>query len=573
MTAGLDPVRAQAGHLAGLLRVGRFPLPLPDAPDADREARALADQLDDYVLPRLATVDAPLLAVVGGSTGAGKSTLVNSLVGRQVSASGVLRPTTRNPVLLHHPDDTGWFSGDGVLPGLRRLQPSLDPRSAPGADAVPGAPALLLVPEPSVPAGLALLDAPDVDSVVVSNRTLATQLLGAADLWLFVTSAARYADAVPWSLLAEAARREVATAVVLDRVPDDALLEVSRDLASLMAARGLGDSPLLVVREAVLLDGLLPAEEVQQVRAWLDALARNAAAREAVVRTTLAGALRDGAARARVVATAADAQSQAVLRLRDDAAAAYEQAESRVVRALDDGTLLRTEVLSRWRDLTGASDLPFEAWVGKVRRRFGVGRPSPVPDVRPVEQAIASGLRDVLVDACGRAAAQTAAAWRAAGADELLEPGLDRPSPAVATAATEQLAQWRDGVLELVRVEGEGKKGRARGVAAGINGIGVVLIVATFAATGGLTGAELGIAAAAALASQKALESVFGSRTVRRLTDEVRRDLVERVAQLLRSERGRYDERLAALEVQPDLGTQLRAAADGVDAERHRVAP
>ena len=40
-----------------------------------------------------------------------------------------------------------------------------------------------------------MLDAPDIDSVVVQNRQLASQLLAAADLWLFVTSAARYADA------------------------------------------------------------------------------------------------------------------------------------------------------------------------------------------------------------------------------------------------------------------------------------------------------------------------------------------------------------------------------------------
>ena len=39
-----------------------------------------------------------------------------------------------------------------------------------------------------------MLDAPDIDSVV-QNRQLASQLLAAADLWLFVTSAARYADA------------------------------------------------------------------------------------------------------------------------------------------------------------------------------------------------------------------------------------------------------------------------------------------------------------------------------------------------------------------------------------------
>ena len=52
-----------------------------------------------------------------------------------------------------------------------------------------------------IPPGLAILDAPDIDSVVAENRQLAAQLLAAADLWLFVTSAARYADAVPWDFL------------------------------------------------------------------------------------------------------------------------------------------------------------------------------------------------------------------------------------------------------------------------------------------------------------------------------------------------------------------------------------
>jgi hypothetical protein len=32
----------------------------------------------------------------------------------------------------------------------------------------------------------------------VANHDLAALLLGAADLWLFVTTAVRYADAVPW---------------------------------------------------------------------------------------------------------------------------------------------------------------------------------------------------------------------------------------------------------------------------------------------------------------------------------------------------------------------------------------
>ncbi len=571
--SSLEPVREHSGTLAGLLRTLSMPLRLPGADDGTRIAAGLADQLDDYVLPRLQTLDAPLLAVVGGSTGAGKSTLVNSLVGRQVSASGVLRPTTRHPVLLHHPADADWFTRDGVLPGLVRV-PARHDGSAPVAAVPAGRAALVLVPEPAVPQGVALLDAPDVDSVVVSNRTLAAQLLAAADLWLFVTSAARYADAVPWSLLAEAARRDVATAVVLDRVPDEAVSEVSRDLASLMAARGLGESPLLVVREAVLVDGMLPAEEVQPVRAWLDALAHSAAAREAVVRSTLAGALKDVASRAREVAVAADAQAEQAQRLQQAVDTAYDQAARRVVRALDDGSLLRTEVLARWRELAGASDLSrtFDVWVGKVRGRFGLGRSMPVPDVRPVEQAITAGLRDVLVDASSRAAAAASTAWRAAGADDLLGPGLDRASADFSTRVADELDLWRDGVLALVAGEGSGKRGRARGVAAGINGVGVVLIVATFAATGGLTGAELGIAAAAGLASQKALESVFGSRAVTRLTDQVRTDLLTRVRRLLADEQQRFTDRVDALAISPDVGARVRAAADGIDAERGAVA-
>ena len=71
-------------------------------------------------MPRLRDIDAPVLAVVGGSTGAGKSTLVNSLVGVEVTRAGVLRPTTRSPVLVHHPDAVRWFEDDRVLGSLAR---------------------------------------------------------------------------------------------------------------------------------------------------------------------------------------------------------------------------------------------------------------------------------------------------------------------------------------------------------------------------------------------------------------------------------------------------------------------
>src|SRR3954471_11629878 len=135
---------------------------------AARTARSVVDQVDDYLLPRLRDLEAPLLTVVGGSTGAGKSTLVNSLLGAHVTAPGVLRPTTRSPVLVCSPVDQAAFSGDRVLPGLAR-------RTGEG-EATSG---IKLVVSDALPSGLALVDAPDVDSVVEANRELAGQLLAA----------------------------------------------------------------------------------------------------------------------------------------------------------------------------------------------------------------------------------------------------------------------------------------------------------------------------------------------------------------------------------------------------------
>ena len=199
-----------AGQLAESLRSlrdalqqARLPVELPGSRLAGTLQHDMIAQLDDYLLPRLERLDAPLLAVIGGSTGAGKSTLVNSMIGRLVSRTGVIRPTTRSPVLVHHPDDAHWFGPERILPGLARsMKAANDTRT------------LQLVAEPTLPQGLALLDAPDIDSVVAENRALAAQLLAAADLWLFVTSAARYADAVPWDYLKSAAERSAALAVV-----------------------------------------------------------------------------------------------------------------------------------------------------------------------------------------------------------------------------------------------------------------------------------------------------------------------------------------------------------------------
>ena len=65
LATALSRLRAALGAVS-------YPLVLPSAEEAQRVGSALLAQLDDYLLPRLARLDAPLLVVVGGCTGAGK---------------------------------------------------------------------------------------------------------------------------------------------------------------------------------------------------------------------------------------------------------------------------------------------------------------------------------------------------------------------------------------------------------------------------------------------------------------------------------------------------------------------
>lgn len=552
------------GTLRDALAGVRLPLDLPGSRDAAAHARAMAGQLDDYVLPRLAALDAPLLCVVGGSTGAGKSTLVNSLVGRVVSTPGVIRPTTRSPVLVHHPGDRDAFGPDRVLPGLARtLDRSTDPAT------------LQLVAEPSLPPGLALLDAPDIDSVVHENRALAAQLLQAADLWLFVTSAARYADAVPWEYLRSAADRATAVAVVVDRVPPAAMAEVPPHLGRLLTDRGLARSPLFAVPEtAVDADGLLPDAAVSPIRGWLAALAADRASRRAVVLQTLDGAIGALAVGAPRVADAVADQVEALRRLRADADASYAEAHRTIGVRTADGTLLRGEVLARWQDLvgTGAFMRAIEQRIGWLRDRVVAGLTGAPRQAGEVSQAVESGL-EALVRAEGAAAAERAeAAWHASPAGREVLAGvrddLGRPSAEFDAAVARAIRDWQGDVLDLVGEAGAGRRAAARYLALGVNGVGVALMIAVFSQTAGLTGAEVGIAGGTALLAQRLLEAVFGEDAVRRLTKRAKRRLDERIATVLDAELRRYHAALAATGVDAADAAGVRAAVAALNAAR-----
>lgn len=556
--------------LRRLLSADLFPLAIGDV-EADRRALTeLAGQLDDYLLPRLVTLDAPLLAVVGGSTGAGKSTLVNSLVGADVSEPGVLRPTTLAPTLAVSPDDTAWFMSLKVLPGLPRVT---------GSAGDPGT--LRVVTVPTLAPGLALLDAPDIDSVVTANRTLATQLLAAADLWLFVTTAARYADEVPWSFLRSARERSAALAIILDRVPPDAVVPVSADLRRLLEENGLAGTPLFTVQEAVLLteNGRLPEGSVEPIISWLSGLAASSQARAEVVRQTLAGALDSLASRVPALAAAVERQREGADRLAEIVSAAYSGGMATFDEGMRDGSLLRGEVMARWQDFIGTGDLmrSLESRVGWLRDRVSAlftGRQAPQAKLRV---ALESGVAALIRGAADGAAERALEGWSAApGGHDLLERAGAVKAAKLGRASSELdyddvVRGWQAYVLDLVRAEGAARRTTARVASFGVNGAGLLLMLAVFASTGGLKGIEVGIAGGTSVLSQKVLEAIFGDQAVRTLTAKARDDLRARVKGLLDEEAARFTELLEGVSVPADTAPALLAAARAVRDHQHEL--
>jgi hypothetical protein len=559
LAEALSRLRAAIGGAA-------YPLVMPSADEARRVGAALVSQLDDYLLPRLARLDAPLLVVVGGSTGAGKSTLVNSLVRAPVSATGVLRPTTRSAVLVSNPADLPWFRKGELLPGLIRTTDSTDdPRT------------LQLVAAPALAAGLALLDAPDIDSVVDRNRQLAAQLLAAADLWLFVTTAARYADAVPWELLTTARLRGTVIALVLNRVPPGAAGEISAHLGEMLAAHDMAAVPLFVLPETTLDgQGLLSEADIRPLHDWFAQLAADANARSAVVRQTLDGALAALGPAVDGLADAADDQALAARVLDERVSAAYRTAKRTVEQGLQDGRLLRGEVLARWQEFVGTGEFlrTLESRVGQLRDRLVAaltGRPAPG---RSLQAALESQLVTLLCGVAADAAEQTYSAWQAhpAGA-ALLVPSLQKPSADLPQRADRMVRDWQLWVLDLVRAEAGDKRVVARGAAYAVNGLGLTVMIAVFTATAFIpTGVEVAVGAGTTVAAQKVLEAIFGDQAIRTLANRARDELLIRANLLLDAEAARYTDRTSAAGLDAEPGAGLRRAAADVENAREELA-
>lgn len=524
----------------------RFPLPLVGAPRARANRDELLAQLDDYLVPRLRAPEAPLLAVIGGSTGAGKSTLVNSLVGRQVSEAGVLRPTTRTPVLVCHPEDHHWFAGMRVLPDLTRVWvPRPEPSDADddeddgSDDLLPIGPdgerALRIETSQTLPQGLALLDAPDVDSLVSDNRILAAELISAADVWVMVTTASRYADAVPWHLLRTAKEHDATLVTVLDRVPHQLVAEVSRQYGALLAKAGLGDVPRFTVPElpeSAGGGGLLPSTAVAPLRAWLTHRSQEPTARAQAIARTALGVIQSLNVRVPELAGAVAMQYAAALRLTSAVDEAYANEHARVRERLQAGAVLAGDALKRWRSY------PLDCGAGELL------------------DAVAESLEALLLCAVTAADEQIDEAWRREPA--AAAPGLgdrDRDAESAEHRIGMAVRRWRRVLEEYADDEVRGLDKIEKNLIPDPEAVAALLATALL---GGARGRSAG----------ETLADRIGAHGALRLRDRGGRLLTTYLDNVLGAERERRLAPLDALDVNPEPQADLIAALSVLQKER-----
>jgi len=460
-----------------------------------------------------------------------------------------------------------------------------------------------------MPPGIALLDTPDIDSVVQAHREFAHQFLDASDLWLFMTSASRYADAAVWELLQQARERDASLAVVLSRVPPASARQLSSHFDAMLQANGLAGAWRFMIAETVLADGMLPPEIYGPVREWLDETAVQQERRVAVLTQTMSGVL--DTFRTRVPALAESVQTQVTLQaeLRAQADGSYASALAEFDEATRNGSLLRGEILARWQDFTGTGDLLRMLQVRRSGKPASRPRKRQMPTrAKALKAALRGGLETLAVSLADRAAEDTVTKWQGqeagaalvagtdtgdgpgqpggvsfevlaeldfipsgpAGAEpELPGPGgaaaLTRSSPDLATRAARAVSAWQDHVMQLVKAENVTKRSVARVVSFDEESLALVLTIGML----GYGPDGVAVDGDASAVPQRLLTSLFGAGQLRDLGARARMDLHDRISLLFDEELQRFAAIVrAAGAPNGDAAFALRGAEEALEAAR-----
>ncbi|MDR0593208.1 MAG: hypothetical protein LBG60_08150 [Bifidobacteriaceae bacterium] len=225
-----------------------FPFPAPASLEAESKRTGLAREIDQNIAPALRAAGQPVLIALVGPTGVGKSVLANSLIGAARSATGALRPTTKRPLLLAHPDTIA-------------LQ---------GEHPVRAAAEVLTVPQ--APPTWAILDCGD--PIAIGNDPLQAQPDVPVSAWVTVTSALRYGDSLVWDLLQSLTGRPSPApepvALVVGRAPEGAWPVIEEDVRDRLARLDLGRVAVFALPEVAGRPQILQDGPVAPLRRWLE---------------------------------------------------------------------------------------------------------------------------------------------------------------------------------------------------------------------------------------------------------------------------------------------------------------
>lgn len=397
-----------------------FPFSLPGVDGAEQLREHLATRIAAHLLPRVGVENAPAVVVLGGSAGAGKSTILNSLVRREISKAGVVRPTTRTPVLAHHPSL--------ARHPLQEVAESVSDRA--------------------VPPTMVIVDAPDLDSLSGENRRLALTLLDSADLWVFVTSASRYGDQLPWANLIGAHERGMQVAVILNRVPAGALNAVRADLLGRLDALGLGSAPLFFIEDISPHEGPLPHELISEFSGWLDVAAGERQSR-GMIRRTEAGVWKSIHSGLVELAAAVDEQARAAARLGRATTTSVRGPQADLDSAIVGGELALGAPAARWLSYASSGGV-LEPLGNRDKVKLGAAREARTAAIAQLARDTRESIIRLLADAIQDGAAAVRDWWHEMGAAHLAQ-GIDTPSPADARArAASTVDSWMSDLYVLL---------------------------------------------------------------------------------------------------------------------------
>lgn len=395
---------------------GRIPNAIVD------EAEALLRQASE----RRSRSPEHIVVGVFGATGSGKSSLVNALVGAEVTKAHVRRPTTSEALAVtwDAPGAAEVLDWLQIRERVERTEP-IDPRAG----------------------KLVLVDLPDVDSIEAGNRAIAERLAGQVDALLWVVDPQKYADDVLHAqFIAPHARHAAVTLVVLNQVD----LLAAGDRASVVSSL-----QSIIERDGLPRARVLPvsARTLEGIDALALAIGELAAARR-VRDARLTADVQTLAARIDDPGAAAKLDVRDALRVRDEVGAA---AGVEIVAAA---------VASSYRKRAGqVTGWPLVSWIGRLRAdpltRLGLGpqRTGNDPDVHRTSMPLLSAGAQAKLSLAVRSFADTAAdglaeQWKAA-VRTAAENALDRlPADldlAIARTALPAKGSWWWAIIGIVQ--------------------------------------------------------------------------------------------------------------------------